>query len=84
MPQLPSVSYRDNPKSANRKIWVFITEAEWNVHASVKDSYVARIRGCKHQLLKPTDRVVMLYNKVDQKKSFLKTDTCMFHRLRTL
>lgn len=52
----------------NRKIWVFITEAEWNVHASVKDSYVARIRGCKHQLLKPTDRVVMLYNKVDQKE----------------
>lgn len=53
---------------ANRKIWVFITEAEWNVHASVKDSYVSRIRGCKHQLLKPTDRVVMLYNKVDQKE----------------
>lgn len=52
----------------NRKIWVFITESEWNVHASVKDSYVARIRGCKHQLLKPTDRVVMLYNKVDQKE----------------
>ena len=52
----------------NRKIWVFITEAEWNVHASVKDSYVARIRGCEHQLLKPTDRVVMLYNKVDQKE----------------
>ena len=52
----------------NRKIWVFITEADWNVHASVKDSYVARIRGCKHQLLKPTDRVVMLYNKVDQKE----------------
>lgn len=53
---------------ANRKIWVFITEAEWNVHASVKDSYVARIRGCKHQLLKNTDRVVILYNKVDQKE----------------
>lgn len=53
---------------ANRKIWVFITEAEWNVHASVKDSYVSRIRGCKHQLLKGTDRVVILYNKVDQKE----------------
>lgn len=52
----------------NRKIWVFITEAEWNVHATVKDSYVARIRGCKHQLLKATDRVVILYNKVDQKE----------------
>lgn len=53
---------------ANRKIWVFITEAEWNVHASVKDSYVSRIRGCKHQLLKRMDRVVFLYNKVDQKE----------------
>ena len=52
----------------NRKIWVFITEAEWDVHASVKDSYVSRIRGCKHQLLKQTDRVVILYNKVDQKE----------------
>lgn len=53
---------------ANRKIWVFITEAEWNVHASVKDSYVSRIKSCKHQLLKRADRVVMLYNKVDQKE----------------
>lgn len=53
---------------ANRKIWVFITEAEWNVHASVKDSYVSRIRSCKNHLLKRTDRVVILYNKVDQKE----------------
>ncbi len=52
----------------NRKIWVFITEAEWNVHASVKDSYVGRIRNCKHQLLRNSDRVVILYNKVDQKE----------------
>jgi hypothetical protein len=52
----------------NRKIWVFITEAEWNVHASVKDAYVGRIRNCKHQLLRNTDRVVILYNKVDQKE----------------
>ncbi|MDE7427330.1 MAG: hypothetical protein K2M79_05985 [Muribaculaceae bacterium] len=52
----------------NRKIWVYITEAEWNVHASVKDSYVGRIRNCKHQLLKPSDRVIILYNKVDQKE----------------
>lgn len=53
---------------SNRKIWVFITEAEWNVHASVKDSYVGRIRNCKHQLLRNSDRVVILYNKVDQKE----------------
>jgi len=52
----------------NRKIWVYITEAEWNVHASVKDSYVGRIRNCKHQLLRNSDRVIILYNKVDQKE----------------
>ncbi len=52
----------------NRKIWVFITEAEWNKHASIKDAYVDRIRSCKHQLIKNTDRIVLLYNKVDQKE----------------
>lgn len=52
----------------NRKIWVFITEAEWSVHASVKEAYVGRIRNCKHQLLRNADRVVILYNKVDQKE----------------
>ena len=52
----------------NRKIWVFITEAEWHVHASVKDSYVSRIRNCKHQLLRNTDDVIILYNKIDQKE----------------
>jgi hypothetical protein len=52
----------------NRKIWVFITEAEWNVHPSVKDAYVDRIRNCKHQLLRNSDRVIILYNKVDQKE----------------
>lgn len=52
----------------NRKIWVFITEAEWNVHASIKESYVARIKSCKHQLLQNSDRVVIMYNKIDQKE----------------
>lgn len=52
----------------NRKIWAFITEAEWNVHAEVKSAYVERIRSCKNMLMKPTDKVVILYNKVDQKE----------------
>ena len=52
----------------NRKIWIFITEAEWNVHADIKTSYVARIRSCKHQLMSPSDQVIILYNKVDQKE----------------
>ncbi|MDE5686775.1 MAG: hypothetical protein K2I26_09480 [Paramuribaculum sp.] len=65
-------------KLSNRKIWVFITEAEWDVHASVKDSYVSRIRGCKHQLMRPTDRVVILYNKVDQKEELFENGELHF------
>ena len=57
-----------NRNLANRKIWVFITETEWDVNATVKEAYVSRIRGCKDQLLKRTDRAVILYNKVDKKE----------------
>lgn len=52
----------------NRKIWVYLTEAEWHYHASVKDAYVSRIKSCKHHLHKKTDDVIILYNKVDQKE----------------
>ncbi|MDE6824745.1 MAG: hypothetical protein K2J27_08505 [Duncaniella sp.] len=62
----------------NRKIWVFITEAEWNVHSSVKDSYISRIRGCKHHLLKSSDRVIVLYNKVDQKEELFENGKLHF------
>lgn len=51
----------------NRKIWIFITEADWEAHGSLKDSYVEMIKACKNQLLKPTDRIIILYNKVDRK-----------------
>lgn len=51
----------------NRKIWAFITEAEWEVNNSVKKSYVRRISNCKSQLVKNTDRFIILYNKVDKK-----------------
>ena len=54
-------------KLRNRKIWVFITEAEWDVNNSTKKAYVRRISNCKAQLVRKTDRFVMLYNKVDQK-----------------
>lgn len=54
-------------KLKNRKIWAFITEAEWDVNNSVKKSYVRRISNCKAQLVKNTDRFIILYNKVDQK-----------------
>lgn len=52
----------------NRKIWVFITEAEWNEHASEKTAYVEMIRACKNQILRPTDRCILLYNKIDRKE----------------
>ena len=54
-------------KLKNRKIWAFITEAEWDVNNSVKKSYVRRISNCKAQLVRKTDRFIILYNKVDQK-----------------
>lgn len=54
----------------NRKIWAFITEAEWNVKTSVKDAYVNRIQNCKKHFIKSQDRVVILYNKIDQKDEF--------------
>lgn len=54
-------------KLKNRKIWIFITEAEWDVHNSVKKAYVRRIQNCKQQLVRQTDRFILLYNKVDQK-----------------
>lgn len=54
-------------KLKNRKIWAFITEAEWDVNNSVKKSYVRRISNCKAQLVKDTDRFIILYNKIDQK-----------------
>ena len=52
----------------NRKIWVFITEADWNVNNNVKKSYIRRIANCKAQLVRDTDRFIILHNKVDQKE----------------
>lgn len=52
----------------NRKIWTFVTEAEWNVNNNVKKAYVRRISNCQAQLVCGSDRVVILYNKVDKKE----------------
>lgn len=51
----------------NRKIWAFITEADWDVNNSIKKAYVRRIQNCKKHFIKQQDRVVILYNKIDQK-----------------
>ena len=52
----------------NRKIWAFITEAKWEVGHKTKVAYVDRIRNCKNMLMHSTDRCIILYNKIDQKK----------------
>lgn len=49
----------------NRKIWVFITEANWEVHKTTIDAYISRIKECKKHLIKENDRVIILFNKVD-------------------
>lgn len=54
-------------KLPNRKVWTFITEAEWEVNSSIKSSYVGRISNCKAQLVRDADSFIILYNKVDRK-----------------
>lgn len=51
----------------NRKIWVFIAEAKWYVNPKTRAAYVGRIRKCKDVLVKPKDRFIILYNKIDQR-----------------
>lgn len=53
----------------NRKIWVFLTDAQWR-DSTGRSLYVQRIKGCKRQLIASKDRVVLLYNKVDQRGEF--------------
>lgn len=51
----------------NRKIWAFITEANWDTNRRTKAAYVERIRNCKNMLMRSTDRSIIIYNKVDRK-----------------
>ena len=60
-------------KLKNRKIWVFITEADWNVDFSTKRAYVTRITNCYNQLMSPVDRSIVMYNKIDQKPYLIKS-----------
>ena len=57
-----------------RKIWVFITEANWAVDHRVKQAYVERIKHCKQQLFKAGDKAVILYNKIDKKAELFTGD----------
>lgn len=64
----------------NRKIWVFITEAQWGVQVEVKgkqitdsiiNAYIERIGNCKNQVVKSDDSVVIMYNKVDNHENMI-------------
>lgn len=50
--------------SRNRRIWVFLAEANWK--GGLNAAYINRIENCCTQLVSPGDRFVLLYNKVDQ------------------
>lgn len=54
-------------KLRNRKIWIFIAEANWE-HQDHVDRYVERIASCKNLLMKKNDRAILLYNMIDRKE----------------
>lgn len=51
----------------NKKVWMFLTEPDWNVQYEEKAEYVNRIEFCKTNFFGPKDKCIILYNKVDRK-----------------
>ncbi len=50
----------------NKKVWLFITEPNWDVEFGVKQNYVERIRFCYNQSTDKKDKFIILYNKIDK------------------
>ena len=51
----------------NKKVWIFLTEPNWNVNQSDREEYVLRIAHCKSQFFnQKRDKSIILYNKVDK------------------
>lgn len=50
----------------NKKVWIFITEPNWEVDYGVKQNYVDRIRFCRDQSVGKNDKFIVLYNKIDK------------------
>ena len=51
----------------NKKVWVFLTEPNWDVNQADREEYVQRIAYCKGQFFNPKkDKSIILYNKVDK------------------
>lgn len=49
----------------NKKVWMFLTEPNWNMSYEMKSEYVQRIRYCKNQYIANKDKAIILYNKID-------------------
>ena len=52
--------------SPNKKVWVFLTEPDWNVEHEDKTAYVRRIEFCKKQCAGVRDKHIILFNKIDK------------------
>lgn len=63
----------------NRKIWVFIAEAQWDVSQKIRQAYINRISNCKKILVNRHDRCLILYNKVDQDEALFASGEILTH-----
>ena len=65
--QTPFPAYMANVfGSDNKKIWVFITEPNWERPYEDKLEYVERIKYCKRQYSVRMDKFILLFNKIDR------------------
>lgn len=66
--QMPFPSYMTGIfNSNNKKIWIFLTEPNWDVNQQDRDEYVQRINYCKSQFFNlKKDKSIILYNKIDK------------------
>lgn len=65
--QTPFPSYMTGIfNSGNKKVWMFLTEPDWDVNQIDREEYVQRIAYCKNQFFNSKrDKSIILYNKID-------------------
>ncbi len=66
--QTPFPSYMTGIfNSGNKKVWMFLTEPDWDVNQIDRDAYVQRIAYCKNQFFhSKRDKSIILYNKINK------------------
>ena len=66
--QTPFPSYMTGIfNSGNKKVWMFLTEPNWDVNQIDREEYVLRIAYCKNQFFNSKrDKSIILYNKIDR------------------